>query len=64
MMYNIKEKIINYYKEIKARYEKLNPIVRETIETIVFVLVMVIIIRFFIGEIRWINSAKLLPDAR
>ena len=61
MMYNIKEKIINYYKEIKARYEKLNPIVRETIETIVFVLVMVIIIRFFIGEIRWIPSASMHP---
>ena len=60
-MYNIKEKIINYYKEIKARYEKLNPIVRETIETIVFVLVMVIIIRFFIGEIRWIPSASMHP---
>ena len=61
MMYNIKEKITNYYKELKTRYEKLNPIVRETIETIVFVLVMVIIIRFFIGEIRWIPSASMHP---
>ena len=35
--------------------------VRETIETIVFVVVMVIIIRFFIGEIRWIPSASMRP---
>lgn len=33
----------------------------ETIETIVFVLVMVIIIRFFIGEIRWIPSGSMHP---
>ncbi len=33
----------------------------EVIETVVFVLVMVIIIRFFIGEIRWIPSASMHP---
>lgn len=33
----------------------------ETIETIVFVLVMVIIIRFFVGEIRWIPSGSMHP---
>lgn len=33
----------------------------EVIETVVFVLVMVIIIRFFIGEIRWIPSGSMKP---
>ena len=33
----------------------------EIIETIIFVLVMVIIIRFFIGEIRWIPSGSMKP---
>lgn len=40
---------------------KLDPRVRETVETIVFVLVMVILIRFFIFEIRWIPSASMHP---
>lgn len=34
---------------------------KETVETIVFVVVMVIIIRFFIGEIRWIPSGSMHP---
>ncbi len=34
---------------------------KETVETVVFVVVMVIIIRFFIGEIRWIPSASMHP---
>ena len=33
----------------------------ETINTIIFVIVMVIIIRFFIGEIRWIPSGSMTP---
>ena len=33
----------------------------ETVETVVFVLVAVIIIRFFIGEIRWIPSGSMKP---
>lgn len=33
----------------------------EVIETIIFVLVMVIIIRFFVGEIRWIPSGSMHP---
>lgn len=35
--------------------------IKETVETILFVIVMVIIIRFFIGEIRWIPSASMRP---
>lgn len=34
---------------------------RDTIETIVFVIVALIIIRFFIGEARWIPSASMHP---
>ncbi len=56
-MNKIKE-IIN---KIKEQYMKINPMAREIIETIVFVVVMVIIIRFFIGEIRWIPSASMRP---
>lgn len=33
----------------------------ETVETVVFVLIAVIIIRFFIGEIRWIPSGSMHP---
>ena len=54
-------KIKEFIKKIKENYLKINPMVRETIETIVFVVVMVIIIRFFIGEIRWIPSASMRP---
>lgn len=54
-------KIKELIKKIKENYLKINPAVRETIETIVFVIVMVIIIRFFIAEIRWIPSASMHP---
>lgn len=40
---------------------KIKPIIKEIIETIVFVVVMVIIIRFFLGEIRWIPSGSMKP---
>ncbi len=46
------DKIIEFYKK---------PAVKETVDTIVFVLVMVIIIRFFVGEIRWIPSGSMKP---
>ena len=36
-------------------------IIKETIETIVFVVVAIIIIRFYIGEIRWIPSGSMKP---
>lgn len=41
--------------------EKIKAGLKETIETIVFVVVMVVIIRFFVGEIRWIPSASMHP---
>ena len=44
------KKIIDWYK---------NPVVKETVDTVVFVVVMVIIIRFFVGEIRWIPSGSM-----
>ena len=41
--------------------EKLKAGARETWDTIVFVVVAVIIIRFFIAELRWIPSGSMLP---
>lgn len=41
--------------------EKWKPIIIEAVETVVFVVVMVILIRFFAGEIRWIPSASMHP---
>lgn len=51
----------NFFNNVKQNYLKLDPRVREIIETVVFVLVMVILIRFFIFEIRWIPSASMHP---
>ncbi len=42
-------------------WEKCKPCIREIIETVVFVVVMVIVIRFFVGEIRWIPSGSMKP---
>lgn len=36
-------------------------LIKEIIETVVFVIVALIIIRFFIGEVRWIPSASMHP---
>ncbi|MBR6126629.1 signal peptidase I [bacterium] len=41
--------------------EKLKANIRETIDTILFVVVAVIIIRFFIAELRWIPSGSMKP---
>lgn len=40
---------------------KITAGLKEAIETAVFVIVMVILIRFFIGEIRWIPSGSMRP---
>lgn len=40
---------------------KAKAITKEIVETAVFVVVMVILIRFFIGEIRWIPSGSMKP---
>lgn len=42
-------------------WAKAKPAIKETVDTIVFVFVMVIIIRFFVGEIRWIPSGSMRP---
>ena len=49
------------FENIKDWYEQNKPAIKETVETVVFVVVMVIIIRFFIGEIRWIPSGSMHP---
>ena len=54
-------KIKECYTNTKEKYQQLDPKFREIIETVVFVVVMVILIRFFIGEIRWIPSASMHP---
>jgi len=41
--------------------EKTKAFLKETVETAVFVVVMLIIIKFFIGEIRWIPSGSMHP---
>lgn len=56
-MYKIKE----IFNLLKTKYEAINPLTREIIETVIFVIVMVIIVRYFIGEIRWIPSASMHP---
>lgn len=41
--------------------EKLKANIKETVDTIVFVVVAVILIRFFIAELRWIPSGSMKP---
>ena len=41
--------------------EKFKANVKETVDTIVFVVVAVILIRFFIAELRWIPSGSMIP---
>ena len=48
--------------QLKEKIKKeFKPFLKETLDTIVFVIVMVTIIRFFIGEIRWIPSCSMRP---
>ncbi len=41
--------------------EKLKAWLKETVDTVVFVVVAVIIIRFFVAELRWIPSGSMRP---
>ena len=41
--------------------EKFKAILKETIDTAVFVIIAVILIRFFIAELRWIPSGSMKP---
>ncbi|MBD5401450.1 signal peptidase I [bacterium] len=50
---------INKWEESYKNYKE--SALCEVIETVVFVVVMVIIIRFFVGEIRWIPSGSMHP---
>ena len=52
------------FKKIRDKYNEFgekHPTAKEWIETFVFVIVMVVIIRYFIFEIRWIPSASMRP---
>ncbi len=44
-----------------TKESKIKAFLKETLDTAVFVIVAIIIIRFFIGEIRWIPSASMRP---
>ena len=48
-------------EDLKRLYEKYKPAIKETVDTVVFVVVAIIIIKFFIGEIRWIPSGSMRP---
>lgn len=49
-------------KEIFIREgKKFKALLADIVETVVFVVVMVVIIRFFVGEIRWIPSGSMKP---
>ena len=50
-----------FKEQLTIWYKNNQPAIKETVDTIVFVVVMVIIIRFFIGEIRWIPSDSMKP---
>lgn len=46
--------------DLKIRV-KVKACLKEALETAIFVIVMVVLIRFFIGEIRWIPSGSMKP---
>ena len=48
--------IKNYFKSDKFKAD-----LKETIETIIFVIVAVSLIRFFVAEVRWIPSGSMRP---
>ena len=57
----INAKIEEYKEKIKTTFSKenMNAFFKETIDTVVFVIVAVVIIRFFLGELRWIPSGSM-----
>ena len=59
---DLKNKIGNLSRDEFVDFgKKTKAAIVEIIETIVFIVVMVIIIRFFVGEIRWIPSGSMHP---
>ena len=65
---NTKKRGIGYFfKQIlldNDENEKEENVAKEVVGTIVFVLVAVIIIRFFIGELRWIPTESMYPTIK
>lgn len=59
---DLKNKIDNLSRDEFVDFgKKTKAAIVEIVETIVFIVVMVIIIRFFVGEIRWIPSGSMHP---
>lgn len=56
---NIKEKIRTTFSK-----ENMKAFFKELIDTLVFVIIAVIIIRFFIAELRWIPSGSMRPTLK
>lgn len=46
---------------VNLRKRQIKAFIKEAVETIVFVIVAVVIIRFFLGELRWIPSGSMHP---
>ena len=59
---NVEEFFQPLTKEVFIRRgKKVKGFLSETIDTVIFVIVMVMLIRYFIGEIRWIPSLSMYP---
>ncbi len=61
---NTKEKGIGYFLKkvlLDDSEDESTSVTKEILSTIIFVLVCVIIIRYFIGELRWIPSGSMRP---
>lgn len=56
----LKEENEMKFKDYEIKF-KIKACFKEIVETTVFVVIMVILIRFFIGEIRWIPSGSMRP---
>ena len=41
--------------------EKINAFFKELVDTVIFVVIAVIVIRFFVAELRWIPSGSMKP---
>jgi signal peptidase I len=50
-----------FKQRVNEWYNAHKPEIKETFETVVFVIVMVILIRFFLFELRWIPSGSMKP---
>jgi len=55
------EFIKRFFKDKEFRKKEIIAFLKETVNTVLFVVTAVIFIRFFIGELRWIPSGSMIP---